>query len=237
MRDMRDMNNGWDTGLEFLSSCGRCDKNFEILIDPVVRSKIGILMEKKRGIEWLCFLLGEIDNNTKTVYVDDLHIPDSQSVTMSNVNEIQCNDEVRKSTIGVIHSHNAMGCFFSNDDWEYLNKNHDVSIVVSNKNGPLEFLAVVRDKTPCGAYIHKEASVSLNLHLDADLKNSFEEEIDIKIKYGIREFQQPGIPGFTRVQDGNVVRYVPNKNIPMHPDAFDEEFEDYMDAISKYPFQ
>lgn len=178
----------WDSGLEFVSCCGKMPSEFNIEFEPKVYAKIDILMDKKDGIEWLAFLLGDIDWENGRAVVSDLYIPDSQSVSSGKVDKIECDESIRNEMIGVIHSHHKMGCFFSNDDWNYLNNNHDISIVVSNKGGSLEFKSVVRYKTACGAYSHVDGNISIKCDIDPDEMNNFIEDIDTKIEEGIIEF-------------------------------------------------
>src|SRR6056297_2103735 len=103
------MDNEWDTGLEFVSSCGKVNNDFSIFLDQYVISKIDILMDKKPEIEWLCYLVGEISWENNEAVVTDLYIPSSQTVTKSKIDKIDCDDQTRQNIIGVIHSHNKMG--------------------------------------------------------------------------------------------------------------------------------
>lgn len=183
------MNGIWDSDMEFLSCCGKLPANFDIKIDPKVHIKIDTLMQKKQKIEWLTFLLGYINWDTGFAVVEDLYIPNSQSVSSGNVDDIDCDDFVRSKIIGVMHSHHSMGCFFSGDDWQYLNNNHHISVVVSNKNGYNEFKSVVRIKTPCGSYSHVDGFVSINCEIDKAELDRFIDEIDEKIVYGMSEFK------------------------------------------------
>jgi len=199
----------WDSEMKFVSCCGELPDNFTIKFEPKVYAKIDILMEKKTNIEWLAFLLGDIKWNEEIAVVSDLYIPDSQSVTTGHVDDIECDSTIRNELIGVIHSHHKMGCFFSKDDWEYLNNNHNISIVISNKDGYNEFKSVVRYKTKCGSYTHIDADVIIKCDLDADEMNNFIDDIDVKIKRGMGEFNNniivgngcylPGIDGYNYI--------------------------------------
>lgn len=201
------MNGIWDSDMDFVNCCGKLPNNFSVKFFPKVYIKINALMEKKQDIEWLTFLLGYIDWDNDYAVVEDLHIPESQSVTGGNVDDIDCDDFIRGKIIGVMHSHHKMGCFFSGDDWDYLNNNHNISIVVSNKSGKNEFKSVVRFKTPCGSYSHVEASINIHCEIDQAELDEFENEIDEKIKFGMAEFNKY-TPGVYRFQSPHINRRI-----------------------------
>lgn len=179
----------WDSEMSFVGCCGKLPDLFDIKLEPKVYRKIEILMQEKENIEWLAFLMGDIEWDSGYAVITDLHIPDSQSVTMGNVDKVDCDDDVRRSLIGVIHSHHKMGAFFSNDDWNYLNNNHNISIVVSNKQGHNEFKSVVRYRTQCGSYTHINGNVSIHCAIDEAEMNDFIDDIGEKIKSGMGEFK------------------------------------------------
>lgn len=179
---------GWDTGLEFVEKCSEVDGNFLLILEPLVMEKIHILMEEKDGIEWLAYYVGKIHWDKKYIFVDDLYIPDSQEVDMASVENIN-NDMDRNNIIGVIHSHHSMPCVFSKTDWEYLNKNNDVSTVVSNGQDEIEFNTVVRVKTPCGKMMHINVEEAVNYRImDIDERRDFIDSINKKIIRGIEEY-------------------------------------------------
>lgn len=213
------MNGIWDSGMDFVNCCGKLPNNFSVKFLPKVYIKINTLMEKKNNIEWLTFLLGYIDWDNDYAVVEDLHIPESQSVSAGDVDDIDCDDSVRRKIIGVMHSHHKMGCFFSGDDWNYLNNNHDISIVVSNKNSKTEFKSVVRFKTPCGSYSHVESNVQIHCEIDQDELDQFENEIDEKIKFGMAEFNKY-VPGQYGYQPPHVNTQIANGELDDMPDEF-----------------
>ena len=161
----------WDSGIEILKTCGhmkipKYHVNFEVLADEKIKS----LQDYFPNLEWLAYLVGEVDHDKKNVLVTDLVIPDSQNVTGVNVYNVEYGWNEGKSIIGVIHSHHTMGAFFSGTDDAYINQNHDVSIVVSTHRGsPIK--GQVRMKTLCGSYILAEDltfSVNRESELDSD---------------------------------------------------------------------
>ncbi len=181
----------FDSGMEFVESCSKVGK-FDLQIEKKVMRKIEILMEKRDGIEWLCYLVGEIEWKKKKGYIYDLYIPETQENTMGNVDNFSCPDDIRKKIIGVIHSHHRMGCFFSKTDHEYINKNHHVSIVVSNKNKQNEMLAVVRKRTDCGCYTFIKPKIKIGEVMYYFGESDFILEVDEKIEKskGINEFYE-----------------------------------------------
>jgi len=57
------------------------------------------------------------------------------------------------SIIGAIHSHHHMNLKdFSQHDHDFVNSNHDLSVVVTvDTNGKIHMVGQIRVKTPCGA--------------------------------------------------------------------------------------
>ena len=114
-------------------------------------------MKEYSSIEWLAYLLGK----TGTRDVEDIFVPD-QSISTTRVDDIECEEYNNLSIIGVVHSHHSMGHTFSGTDHDYINGNHDISIVISHSGLAGQY----RYKTPCGAYKIVEANVRLKVNLD-----------------------------------------------------------------------
>jgi len=94
--------------------------------------KMHSLMNKMGSKEWLAYLIGErkekTEENELEIYIKDLYLP-KQYATSSSVDVL---DSKRpEGYVGVIHSHHSMSKFFSGTDNEYINSNHDLSIVVA----------------------------------------------------------------------------------------------------------
>lgn len=177
--------NCWDAGIEILSSCDKMKApQYHIEFCLLARQKINKLKAYYPRLEWLAYLVGVVDRENNKVTVEDLVIPDSQQVTTASVYNVEYGWGVLpdgKQIIGVIHSHHAMGAFFSGTDDAYINQNHDVSIVVATAKGR-EIKSQVRVKVPCGSYILAEDitySVKYPQVLDED---AFEAEFKDKIK-------------------------------------------------------
>ena len=166
--------NVWDSGIEFVA-CGKVSSNFHINLSPTVKAKIDVLMKEFPNIEWLSYLLGDIDWDNNRAQINDLYIPEKQTINATLVNEIECSGI--NNVVGVIHSHHNMSVEFSSTDNEYINKHNDISIVVSHTN----MNAVVRCKTPCGCFAFIKPTISLDLSSVIN-ESDFLTEIREKIK-------------------------------------------------------
>lgn len=164
----------WETKIDVVENCSKAPKEKNVWLDPVAKTKISFLMKKFKNIEWLAYLLGEEVNNE--FYINDIFVP-QQEISTTSVDHVVCPEYNELPIIGVIHSHHNMNHEFSGIDDDYINQNHDLSIVVSNTG----LSGQVRHKTQCGSFIIINANVKLNLKVDID-KESFEKKIDEKIK-------------------------------------------------------
>jgi len=176
--------NCWDSGIKIIKTCGHINvSKYHIEFHLLAHKKIEKLKKVYPNLEWLAYLVGSVDHDNHKVSVTDLVIPDSQKVTGTSVYNVEYNWESladNKVIIGVIHSHNTMGAFFSGTDDAYINQNHDVSIVVSTAAGR-EIKAQVRVKTLCNSYIlaeNIEFSVKYPQLFD---ESEFESELSEKI--------------------------------------------------------
>lgn len=163
----------WEVEIPLVEECSKAPKNVIIWIDPLVKLKIDHLMKKMKNIEWLAYLTGE------GYEVRDLVIP-QQSVSSTTVKNIVCPDYNKLPIIGVIHSHHDMGTNFSHTDDEWINQNHDISLVVSKNN----ISGQVRWKTPCGS--SKIIPVIIKLKMNVIMET---EEFDKIINENIKKLQ------------------------------------------------
>lgn len=170
----------WDSGIKIVKNCDCVAKQpYDIMFYPLAHAKIKKLQDMFPSLEWLAYLDGEIDHTLKKVMIKDLVIPE-QIVTSVNVFNVEYDWNEGRSIVGVIHSHHNMGAFFSGTDDEYINQNHDVSIVVSTRQGA-EIKGQVRVKTDCDSYyINENAKFSVFFEgvLNSEL---FEKEVESKI--------------------------------------------------------
>jgi hypothetical protein len=174
----------WEVKHDKVTHCSKVPHHAKIWMLPIVRKKIELLMKKYPHLEWLAY--GVIDKDGVVV---DIIVP-KQTVTSGSVNNVTQDFELHEGYKigGVIHSHNSMGAFFSGVDTEFLNENHDFSIVVSHKG----YKAVARFKTPCGAY--KEVSAKIKIKHNIELnEDNFLKEAEGKINQP--QYQSVVTPG------------------------------------------
>ena len=164
--------NVWSTKLDIVEKCSKGPEKILVLLEPIVKEKTDLLMDKYNNKEWLAYLIGE----RGSMVIKDMVIP-KQTATSGSVNNISLENYNESNIIGVIHSHHNMGASFSSTDNEWINKNHDISIVVSNSN----MYGKVRCKLPCGSIFITEADIKLNLNIEFDRKE-FLKDADEKIK-------------------------------------------------------
>ena len=143
----------WKSDLEEIV-CGKCPDKIKVHVEPLVKSKADALLEKYPSQEWLGYLIGDVDEDDE-FYIRDMVIP-VQEADSSSV-EVKEYPEDVQNIIGVMHSHHNMGAFFSGVDDEFINANHAVSIVVTNK----EWKITGRIKTPCGEAKRVEAEMDI----------------------------------------------------------------------------
>ena len=171
----------WEVKIDEVHECSKVQKFVEVHIQPEVRSKVSYLMERFKSIEWLAYLLGEkiIDNEDTGQFhylVKDIHIP-SQKVTAGSVTDIDCPEYHKLPIIGVSHSHHGMGNGFSGTDHEYINSNHDLSLVFTNRH---PVAGQVRVSTPCGSVKIIEDVKIIKLD-NGDITDEFKDQIEKNI--------------------------------------------------------
>jgi len=132
----------WEVKIDTITECGKAPAEMIINIDLLAKMKIDALMEKYPNIEWLAYLLGD---GTDPLRVVDIFIP-KQTVTTTRVDDVECPEFNDMKVIGVIHSHHGMGTGFSGTDHEWINQNHNISLVIA-KTG---VAGQCRWTTPCG---------------------------------------------------------------------------------------
>lgn len=169
------LNKGWDIKkeVEKTTECGEVHTP-KIVLKEEVYDKIVALMKEFSSSEWMAYLIGRKEE--ERFVVEDLHVPEQEvSSSYCESKEVEPN-----GSIGMIHSHHSMGAFFSGTDDSSINLNNELSIVVSNKGGSLEFLCSIRLKTPCGKYIFKRTS-TVEVEME-DKKKEWVEAMKKKIK-------------------------------------------------------
>ena len=109
----------------------------EIHVEPGLFAQ-WVALARANKDEWLAGLTGELDG----LRITGMYFP-KQTVSGARC-EMQ-SGEMRPGTIGMIHSHNSMGAFFSSTDWEHMNG--QIEIVINERG---EYEANVLDRLECG---------------------------------------------------------------------------------------
>jgi len=192
----------WEVEIDCVEACSKAPENITVWFYPLAKRKVDTLMKEYKNIEWLAYLLGP----KGTRDVEDIFVPD-QSISTARVDDIECEEFNDLSIIGVIHSHHTMGHSFSGTDHEYINGNHDISIVMSNTGLSGQF----RYKTPCGAY----KIIDVNVRLKVDIEFDDEKFIEaIKPKLSERTFGPYNYNGYGTYTGGSYVNGVWVQNQP-----------------------
>ena len=172
--------NDWDVADEIdeVKECGMVGNPF-VYIAPLAQNKISLLMDKFPDKEWLGYLIGDVQDNV--FLIRNIVVPE-QEVTGASV-EVLKFPVGTKDIIGVMHSHNTMSAYFSGVDNDYINSNHSLSLVISDKG----MKGTARFKTPCGVFIRRD-NVKIFAYLPKSNLVEFEEQVDTNVKvksYGI----------------------------------------------------
>lgn len=173
----------WDVTeeLDCVTACSKAPQKTYVFMSSVARKKINLFMKWAGSQEWLAYLVGEFIDE-KTVNVMDITLP-NQNANSTLVSKVICEDYNKLSIVGVIHSHHDMGHGsaenpgFSGHDNEFINSNHNVSLLVAKKG----IAGHVRTKTPCGAFIKVNATIKQMDEVTVDekkLKAEFKEKIN-----------------------------------------------------------
>lgn len=136
----------WEVEVETVTSCDKAPKDAKVFVELLAKSKIDMLMNEYKDIEWFAYLVGERPDET-TFIVKDILVP-FQDITATKVDNIECPEFNKVPVIGAMHSHHGMGNGFSGHDHEFVNGNHDLSLCISSRNG---IAGQIRWTTPCGA--------------------------------------------------------------------------------------
>ena len=190
-----DVQSDWDVGddIEEVKECGKIG-NPVVYITPLVHNKISLLMDKYPDKEWLGYLQGESEKGV--FIINNINIP-KQEVTGASVEVLKFPENI-KDIIGVMHSHNTMGAFFSSTDDDYINSNHSLSLVVSSKG----LKGTARFKAPCGAFVRRD-DIKIFVYMPKSHLVEWEKIVDENIKE-----KEYGYVGGTYVK-GKAVGYVP----------------------------
>lgn len=127
------------------------------LSEKLLRRAAG-LCDKMGNLEWIAALVGTKVSDTEYLAEDFVVLDQEVHGTHSQFTAKGDTQFARMKTIGIIHSHNNMGVFFSGIDENEAVK-HDVSIVTNNKG---EFFGKTKFNLPCGGFVMKQAGFSFD---------------------------------------------------------------------------
>ncbi len=200
-------NSHWEVDLDLVKNCSKGPVRKVVWLGRVAKTKIDVLMRKYSNQEWFAYLLGE------ELRVQDIFIPE-QRAGSNFISDVNCEEYNKLNIIGAMHSHPWQGNNFSSHDDEFVNGNHDVSLLVS-KSG---LSGQVRVKVPCGAMYVVPADVRLDLEVDFNKKN-FLEEVEDKInKFRAQSKQVHSGSGYVNTTPAGAVP-AHHKTFPLHHDG------------------
>jgi len=192
----------WTSNINMITECSKAPESVKVKIHRLVSEKISILMDLFPTTEWLGYLTGMNENDI--IIVNDILIP-TQTASSGSVTNIDFSVPNGISIIGVIHSHHGIGAFFSGTDNEWINQNHNLSIVVSKD----KMLGQVRWKTPCNGLkiINADISIDFGLNWDREgfIKNT-KELITQPVNNFIRWYD---------MEEHKIIPYEKRKDIPI----------------------
>ena len=172
----------WEVEIPIVAACSRVKDGFPVLVSPKAKHKVMRWMQWSGSREWLAYLVGKMDE--KKAYVSDVVLP-AQDASSTLVNNVILPEYADLGIIGVIHSHHEMGAGkdkanFSGHDENFINGNHNISLLIGKEKKTWKILGHVRLKTPCDHFVRTDAKVIYENgfeNLDSELKKEFEEKI------------------------------------------------------------
>ena len=175
------------TPTDKVTACSRCVTTPRIIYEQLAYEKVNWLMTESplKSIEWFAYLDGENHINDKGyAIVKDIIVPPHEEV--SSVVALPDPDWDRPETIiGGMHSHHTMyPPRFSSTDWENINANENVSVLVAiSDTGKLDFIATSRVDLPCGSFKDTDSLVIIE-RPSLELSKDWQDEAVKEIKKG-----------------------------------------------------
>lgn len=177
----RDNDEYFEVEIDHVKKCSKVPNELVVNIEDSVLEVFKKFMKWAGKQEWLAYLKGKYDPNKpeEEAFINGIVLP-NQDASSALVHNIHVDDY--ENVIGVIHSHHEMGIGFSGHDWDFINGNHHISLLISKK----EITGVARAFTPCGAL--KRMNVKMKrfekelTEEDKKLKDNFMEKINFTQK-------------------------------------------------------
>ena len=176
----------WEVPLpDCVTACSKVEQSVDVFMSKCARIKAMHFMKWAKHREWLAYLVGT--KTEKGYEVTDLYIPD-QRTSATLVDKVNADKYNQLSIVGVIHSHHDMGAgdedhpSFSGHDAEFINSNHNLSLLAGNKReGGFKIVGIARTTTPCGGLMRIKANVKALPEQPSEeelaLKNEFFEKV------------------------------------------------------------
>ncbi len=155
----------WEVALpECITACSKAEKEVQVFMSKTARQKAMMFMQWAKAREWLAYLIGEKKDDG--YYIHDLYLPD-QRTSATLVDKVVADNYNTLTIVGVIHSHHEMGAgdadnpSFSGHDAEFINSNHNLSLLAGRDRDTKGFklVGVARVTTPCGGLMTVKATV------------------------------------------------------------------------------
>ena len=170
----------WEVDIDCVDSCGKVEKEVDVFLSRKSREKSTLYMKWAGACEWLAYLVGFKDD--KGFHVTDLYLPDQKTSSVL-VSKVVAEEYNKMQVIGVIHSHHEMGAgdedrpSFSGHDANFINGNHDLSLLAGRSPSGFKIVGIGRSKTPCGALMQVKACIKREIEKlpenEEDMKREF----------------------------------------------------------------
>ena len=176
----------WEVPLpDCVTACSKVEQSVDVFMSKCARIKAMHFMKWAKSREWLAYLMGEKTDEGYVVH--DLYLPD-QRTSATLVDKVNADKYNEMKIVGVIHSHHDMGAgdedrpSFSGHDAEFINSNHNLSLLAGNKReGGFKIVGIARTTTPCGGLMRIKANVKALSEQPSEeetaLKNEFFEKV------------------------------------------------------------
>lgn len=153
----------WEVEIDCVSACSKAPKEVKIKMSFKARESVKMFMHWAGAREWLAYLVGrKMKDGSVEVY--DIYLPD-QRTSSTLVDQVVADKYNEMVVVGVIHSHHEMGAgdedkpSFSGHDANFINGNHDISLLAGKNGQGFKVVGIARVKTPCGSYLTVKAKV------------------------------------------------------------------------------
>ena len=153
----------WEVEIDCVSACSKAPKEVKVKMSFKAREAVKMFMHWAGAREWLAYLVGKkMEDGSIEVY--DIYLPD-QRTSSTLVDQVVADKYNEMVVVGVIHSHHEMGAgdedspSFSGHDANFINGNHDISLLAGKNGQGFKVVGIARVKTPCGSYLTVKAKV------------------------------------------------------------------------------